>query len=123
MTAGPQALDPASVSEQWQQSGQRWSQLRRIAFRFAFGYLVLYNLPFPLSIFDAISEQFQKLWDLLVPWVGNHVLGITHPIPVAFNGSGDRTYDYVALFCMLVIATLATVVWTLADRRPHYARL
>ena len=102
-----------------------WSPAKRCLFRFVFAYLVLYNFPFPLdSIPDAgiIASPYRKLWHALVPWVGRHLFHAdTSLLP---NSSGDSTYNYVQVFCFLVIASIVTVVWTILDRkRAHYARL
>ena len=36
---------------------------------------------------------------------------------IAGSGSGDKTFDWVAAFSVLAIALLATLAWTLIDRR------
>jgi len=102
------------------------STTRKALFRFAFSYLVLYNLPFPLEAIpwagEIITKPYQDLWNWLVPWAGKHLLGLN--VTVRHNGSGDTTYNYVQILCFLIIATVATVVWTVLDRkRSEYARL
>lgn len=87
-----------------------WSPGRRALFRFGFVYLVLFYLPPPLAM----------LWDLVVPWVGAHVLGIEEPIATEFNGSGDRMFDWVQLFCVAVLALLGAAVWCIVSRRSRY---
>ncbi|HEX4965671.1 MAG TPA: hypothetical protein VF173_32975 [Thermoanaerobaculia bacterium] len=89
-------MDPRNTSPSW-------SPAKRVLFRFAFAYLVLYNFA-------------------LVPWVGSHLFHAdTSLLP---NSSGDSTYDYVQVFCFLVIALVVAAVWTILDRkRTHYARL
>ncbi|HEV8577724.1 MAG TPA: hypothetical protein VGX68_01480 [Thermoanaerobaculia bacterium] len=95
-------------------------------FRLLFSYLVLYNFPFPLDVipvYGTVLDQSQmEIWHAVVPWVGEHVLGVKaryHP-----SGSGDTAYNYVLLFCYLLLALAATAVWTLLDRRrANYARL
>jgi len=100
----------------------RWGLLKRIGFRFVFSYFVLYAFPFPLGSLPW-TEKARELYDALVQpmvlWVGPSILGIDGPIATEFNGSGDRTYYYVLLFCQLVLAIAATVIWTLVDRRPR----
>ncbi len=83
-----------------------WSGPQKIAFRFFFGYFVLYTLPF-----------VDGLWHALIPWVGAHLLQLPQPITTFTNGSGDTTYDYVLVGCMVVLAWIATVVWSVLDRR------
>ncbi len=102
-----------------------WSPAKRILFRFAFAYLVLYNFPFPLDYIpyaEMITSPYRKLWNALVRWVATHQFHAdANLLP---NGSGDSTYGYVQVFCFLVIALAVTVVWTILDRkRLHYTRL
>lgn len=107
------------------ESAHRWNAATRFLFRFTFAYLVLYNFPFPLSYvpyLDMTAVWTQKLWNALVPWVGTHLFHAdTSTFP---NGSGDTTYNYVQVFCFLVIALAATAVWSIFDRkRTNYTRL
>jgi hypothetical protein len=102
-----------------------WSPATRLLFRFAFSYLVLYNFPFPLDYIpyvDTIALPYYQMWKLLVPWVGSrlfHVDATTLP-----NGSGDTTWGYVQVFCYLILALLATAVWSVLDRKQKsYPRL
>jgi len=92
-----------------------------------FSYLVLFHAPAPL-------DQLYGLNQLLGPgipgihqmvlWVGKHVLRVHREIPTAFTGSGDRTFDYVLLFCVFVLAVLVTLIWSILDRRSNeYNRL
>lgn len=106
----------------------RWGLARRIFFRFAFCYLVLYNLPFPLDLVELLPhgenllQPYGDLWRFVVPWVGDEVFGVE----VAFRrtGSGDTTFRYIQVLCFLGLALVATAIWTFLDRRrPHYARL
>ena len=100
-----------------------WSLAKRIAFRFAFSYLVLYCIPFPINLFWQNPLKYQELWHRIVVAVAKQFLGIAVTV-VDTTGSGDKTYDYVRFLCMLVVALVATIVWSLLDRRrANYARL
>ena len=97
---------------------QRWHPFTRTAFRFAFIYLLLYNLPFPLTAFpyvDKAAELYNSFWTWLVPRLARAVLN--RDIDSVFNGSGDRTYDYLLVAVMLLISLVAAVIWTIIDRR------
>ena len=112
-------MDPRTTSPSW-------SPGKRVLFRFAFCYLVLYKLPFPLNLTawgrDFLAKPYWDLWDRLVPWVGKHLLGLS--IRIRTYSNGDKTYNYVQLLCFLMIAIAVTVVWTALDRkRPEYTRL
>ncbi len=104
-----------------------WRLASRIMFRFAFAYLVLYILPFPLNTVpnvEFVDRAYTNLWNLVVPWVGAHVLRLSHEITVLPNGSGDTTWNYVQVFCLLIVAVIATIAWSLLDRKHrNYTRL
>jgi hypothetical protein len=60
----------------------------------------------------------------IVSWAASHVFGITQPLVVLGSGSGDKPFDWVQAFCMLVLALVVTAVWSLLDRRRgDYVRL
>jgi uncharacterized membrane protein YphA (DoxX/SURF4 family) len=95
-----------------------WNLAQRIAFRFTFSYLVIYNLPFPLYYIPYISNVgrwYSKFIYALVPWVGKHLFHLN--ITVMPNGSGDTTFNYVEIFCFAIFAIIATFIWTLLDRK------
>jgi hypothetical protein len=109
VTATPEVAAPAG-----------WSLAHRIGFRFVFAYLALYCLPFPLGNVpgtERAAEIFVNLQKTLVPWVGKHVLHLAQPIVYQPTGSGDTMADYVWALCLLALAALAVLVWTLLDRR------
>jgi hypothetical protein len=99
--------------------------VQRVLFRFLFSYLVLYNFPFPLNVIPVYGEvldlSYKEIWRTVVPWVGEHGLGVE--VRYRLSGSGDSTYSYVLLFCYLILALAATAVWTLLDSRHDDARL
>jgi hypothetical protein len=45
------------------------------------------------------------------------VFGMTQPLVITGSGSGDKAADWVAAFCLLVIATLGTIAWSAIDRK------
>jgi hypothetical protein len=104
-----------------------WGMAQRIAFRFVFVYLVLYCLPFPLDYLnlaptDWLAELYIRAQHALTPWVGSHVLHLARPIVYQPTGSGDTMADYVWALCLLALAGLATLAWTLLDRRRREHR-
>ena len=97
---------------------QRWHPFTRTAFRFAFVYLVLYNLPFPFNVFpyvDKVGSFYDSFWTRLVPRLARTVLH--KEVSTVFNGSGDRTFDFLLVACLLLIALIITIIWTLLDRK------
>lgn len=115
-------LDPVAAESVEKDVKPRWSLAKRFLFRFAFAYLVLYNLPFPLEYVPYVAQAYVSFWDFVVPAVADQAFGAdanTGP-----NGSGDTTYNYVQVFCFLVLALAATLIWSFLDRRrAEYARL
>ena len=99
-----------------------WSVASRIAFRFCLVYFGLFCLltqifgslvPIPLDF-----PEPSNFWPTrqIVTWTAVHVFGVTHPL-VYMSGSGDKVFDWVLVFCLLVVAAVTTVVWSILDRR------
>lgn len=120
-----EAPEPAAMEQAAPDSVPEWGLAKRILFRFACSYFFLYIFPFPLDYIPYVGLAAQKysiLWSLFVPWVGKHLFHLD--ITVFPNGSGDTTFNYVQVFCFLLLAAAAALVWTLLDRkRANYARL
>src|SRR6516162_4529530 len=113
-----QVLSPPSAPEQ-----APWSVVTRVAFRFWFVYFGLYVLftqmfgsllPLPIGF---IPQPGRREWThTVVAWVASHVFHVSGPL-VFFSGSGDKTFDWVQAFCFLVVAAVATLAWSVLDRR------
>lgn len=115
-------LDPMADESAGTEAHPRWSLAQRILFRFAFCYLVLYNLPFPLEYVPYVGQGYQGFWNFVVPAVASQTFGVE--ADVTPNGSGDTTYNYVQIYCFFIIALIATLIWSFLDRRrTQYARL
>jgi uncharacterized membrane protein YphA (DoxX/SURF4 family) len=102
----------------------RWSVARRVAFRFCFVYLGLYCLGEQIlgGLFPIPNVEFPDLatlWPMrpIVFWTASHVFHLTQPLVYKDSGSGDKTFDWILAFCTLVIAIVATCIWSLLDRR------
>ncbi|OXM60634.1 DoxX family protein [Amycolatopsis vastitatis] len=89
-----------------------------IAFRFRVGYFGLFCLFFtPIPLLDLLGSTGP-----VTGWVGRTVFG-TDAVPHPDSGAGDQTANWVLVFCVLVVAAVATVVWTAFDRRPAHPGL
>lgn len=104
----------------------RWNPVTKIAFRFVFVYFLLYNLFIPLHLlpfppFSQIYRLYSWLCSLAVHWTSLHLLHLTHNFATDYlntsAGSKDTTFDYVQALCFLIIAVIATLIWSLLDRR------
>jgi uncharacterized membrane protein YphA (DoxX/SURF4 family) len=102
----------------------QWSPVTKLAFRFTFVYFLLYMTPRPLGSLSAglkAGTVVDTVWHSVVPWFGQNVLRISGDFSEAATGSGDRLYDYVLLSIIVIVAAIATVVWSWLDRkRPNY---
>ena len=109
-----------------------WSPALRIAFRFWLVYLGLYCLATQIiaNLFTAFGKvDLATLWPLrpVISWTAAHIFHVNAPLSAFFegnSGTSDDMFGWVMTFCLLVIATAATVVWSLLDRsRENYAEL
>jgi len=105
----------------------RWSLAKRIAFRFGVLYFSLFVVctqmlaTLLLLPFYAVSEP--EPLHAPVSWVAARVFGVSTPL-VYESGSGDKVFDWVLVFCLLLVAAAGTAIWSVLDRRRlHYARL
>jgi uncharacterized membrane protein YphA (DoxX/SURF4 family) len=98
-------------NEQYTDSGAVWSPILRVAFRFAFVFFLLFEDLFPYRYDSGVLDP---VWRRLVPWVGRHALHLE--IPTTF-GLGDTVYGYAQILFFAALAAIATVVWSILDRR------
>ncbi|MGV9667845.1 DoxX family protein [Nocardia niigatensis] len=111
-----------------------WRPAIRILFRFSFLYFGLFCVFYPQPVYAFLGVIARWLPDNApitvvnwysgpVKWVGRTVFGAD----VALNpnsGSGDQAYLWVLVFCVLMLAVVGTVVWSVLDRRrTEYRRL
>jgi hypothetical protein len=125
--------EPKTEPIQPQTNIPRWNLALRIAFRFWLVYLGLYCLATQIitSLFSSTQgtdfPDPATLWPLrpVIFWTAAHIFHVNAPLSFGGNsGSGDDMFGWVMTFCLLVIATAATVVWSLLDRsRENYVEL
>jgi hypothetical protein len=97
-----------------------WRLPTRLAFRFFAVYFSLYVLftqmlsaLLPLPGRGGPSLSF--LSNSIVVWVGTHIFQVSAS-PV-LTGSGDKLFDWVQVFCLLMLAIAGAAVWSVLDRR------
>ena len=105
-----------------------WSKTERIIFRLACCYLVLYFLILDNTLADYFPflkyahAPFQYISDNLVDLINRLFI---HRIYTAnrYKGLGDTSWFYIAISIFFIIAILATIIWTIFDKRKHYPLL
>lgn len=106
-----------------------WSLPKRLLFRFAFCYFLLYAMPengrMSLLLVIPGAAYYMKIWHAIVPWVATNVFHVTGQAATYFpTGSGDTTLGYIQNLLFVLVAAAATIVWSLLDRRrPNYDTL
>ena len=104
-----------------------WHPLTLIAFRFCFVYFGAFCLTFAQIVFvyagilarwlpDGAVIWQMTLMEPLLTWVGRHVLGVDAVLH-RDSGSGDQTVVWVMVLVLLAVAAVATIVWSVLDRR------
>lgn len=96
------------------------TRARDVVLRFGVVYWVLLILPFPFDgvpYVAAVGEAYRAARSHVITWVGANVLSVEVP-PGPPNGSGDGMASWVWVFTGFTLASLATVVWSLARPKP-----
>jgi hypothetical protein len=114
-----------------QSAAGTWSLPARIAFRFCFVYFGLYCLATQIILsvlvipkVDLSDPATLAPFRAVVFWVGKHVFRLSTPLVYSGSGSGDKYFDWVLAFCILVFSIICTAAWSVLDRkRQDYATL
>lgn len=122
---------PLSTLERGEMRAEDWPVLKRVAFRFCFIYFTLFCLytqilPGLISIPKMEDWDASAHWPIpqLISWIAAHVFHAQLPLVYTGSGSGDKTFDWVLAFFLLVLSVVAAAVWSLMDgRRSNYATL
>ncbi|WP_405167780.1 DoxX family protein [Nocardia sp. NBC_01499] len=107
--------------------------LTQNTFRFCFVYfglfcLLLTLIPFTLlGILGRWVRRYISPWNMtltnpLTGWVGRTFFGVDAVLHED-SGAGDQAAMWVLMLCILVVAVVATAVWTVVDRRTSHPRL
>jgi hypothetical protein len=102
-----------------------WPLAARLTFRFCCVYFALFCLTTQvlgglIQIPKVDIPELQSLPPIssMVSFTASNLFGIARPLVMTGSGSGDKTADWVLFFCYLVISAVATIVWSVLDRRP-----
>ena len=105
--------------------GPLWPTWRKIAFRFAFLYIVLYTTPWALPTsaipwLNNITKYYDSGWDWTIRFFNTHFFQVAAEL-VPFNGSGDTSFGWAQLWFMLCFCAVATASWSVLDnKRKNY---
>lgn len=102
--------------------GPVWPQWRKIGFRFAFIYIVLYTTPwtFISSIpgMGFVAEYYSTGWDWIVRLSNSWIFNVAAEL-VPMAGSGDTSFGWAQMWFSLLVASIGCVVWSFVDRRQN----
>lgn len=108
---------------------EKWSYSRKLSFRFIFILFSLFILPFPISFFLQLFNEFfldiafRDLWTWASKLVASSVFGIEE-MSTQSRGSGDMTHDWIRTGIFVFLAIFGTIIWSFLDRnRKNYHKL
>lgn len=130
-SAQAQASIPLAQSRLEATQASKWRLSTCIAFRFCFVYFSLYSLLtqiagglLPIPRVDLPDLAWFWPTRQVVFWTAAHVFHVKTKMVTAGSGSGDKTFDWVLVFCLLIASTIATGIWSALDReRENYITL
>jgi hypothetical protein len=104
-----------------------WTPARRVIFRFGVVYLTLFALATQISgsLLPNPWFTYRGLGRLppmrnVTHWVGRTIFGID--VPLDDVSGGETLFFWIQWSWIIAAALIATVVWTVVDRRRSYAR-
>jgi hypothetical protein len=129
LTTAVQSVESAvAVEQESSLPREQWGLALRIAFRFCVAYFTLFGLSNQilggLFVIPKVNiPELSALWPLrhITFWTAAHIFRIKRDLVYTGSGSGDKTFDWILAICLLVIASVITLVWSILDRhRPNY---
>lgn len=105
-------------------AGPVWRLATRVAFRFCFIYFILFGLSNQIFAGLLMIPKLDipdpgTLWPMrqITFWTAKHVFRVTYELVYTGSGSGDKTFDWVQTFCLILFAVIGAAVWSVMDRR------
>ena len=104
-----------------------WSTRRKIFFRYIFIFFSVIVLPFPLDLIpglDFLTSYYNQFWTSAINFAAKTIFHIEETLTLKATGSGDRLYDWLWYFCLIMVTILIGSVFSILDRsRSNYNRL
>lgn len=107
-----------------------WNIFRKLSFRFAFIFFILFIVLLDWSSNPVLSYFYYegglaKFLDVIIAWTGKYIFHVTYTIISPYDAQhNDRTYIYLLYFIFTMVAILGTIIWSALDRkRTNYKTL
>ena len=107
-----------------------WNSYKKIAFRFAFIFFILFIVLLDWSVNPLLSYFYYEkglanFLDVIIGWTGKNIFHIKYTIISPYDAQhNDRTYIYLLYFFMAMVALSGTIIWSVLDRkRTNYSTL
>lgn len=107
-----------------------WNSYRKIGFRFAFIFFILFIVLLDWSVNPVFSYAYYEgglaeFLDAIINRTGKNLFHIQYTIISPYDAQhNDRTYTYLLYFIMAMLALAGTIAWTVLDRkRTNYDTL
>ena len=97
-----------------------WSLIQKVGFRFFFIYflyVVCFNNNSTYPLWYVIFDYPLKWSQRLIPWLAEHVYGITGVTYLENTGSGDTSFDYASILTGAILGVIGSFIWSLVDRK------
>ncbi|MBP6025550.1 hypothetical protein [Ferruginibacter sp.] len=107
-----------------------WNIFRKIAFRFAFIFFILFIVLLDWSVNPVLSYFYYegglgKFLDVIIAWTGKYIFHVPYTIISPYDAQhNDRIYIYLLYFIFAMVAIVGTIIWSALDRkRTNYETL
>ena len=87
--------------------------LTQLGFKTLFIYFILFITTDLLTRVISLLKINFIFFDSIVSWIGLHVLNIKYAFVFESKDLGDTTFNFVFLFCILIISVLGGFVWAI----------
>ena len=95
----------------------RWTNRRKISFRFVMLYVLLFmlTLSFPHPFIPDLPAAIAPFFERIAKWAGDHIFHIQYSYTSKIIS--DSTGLYIHLLVLLVFSAAITLIWTIIDKR------